>query len=65
VELIGGTAIVAAEKLSAAGGFADLSVWPASYSDHLHLSADLTDAGGHLYHCPDPRLAAIPRSSVP
>jgi hypothetical protein len=25
----------------------------------LHLSADLTDNGAHLYHCPDPRLAAV------
>jgi len=59
VELIGGTAILDAVVLHAAGGFTDLSAWPTSYSDHLHLSADLTDAGGHLYHCPDPRLAAI------
>jgi hypothetical protein len=29
-----------------------------SYSDHLHLSADLTDSGWRLYHCPDPRLSA-------
>jgi hypothetical protein len=59
VELIGGTALLDARALHAAGGFTDLSAWPASYSDHLHLSADLTDADGHLYHCPDPRLAAI------
>lgn len=58
VDLIGGTALVDAEALERAGGFADLSAWTTSYSDHLHLSADLTDAGGHLYHCPDPRLAA-------
>jgi hypothetical protein len=59
VQLIGGTAIVAAGALAAAGGFTDLSAWPASYSDHLHLSADLTGIGGHLYHCPDPRLSAV------
>ena len=59
VELIGGTAVIDAGVLHAAGGFTDLSAWPTSYSDHLHLSADLTDAGGHLYHCPDPRLAAV------
>ena len=58
VELIGGTALIDAEALEGAGGFADLSAWTTSYSDHLHLSADLTDTGGHLYHCPDPRLAA-------
>jgi len=59
VELIGGTAIIDAGALRVAGRFADLSAWPTSYSDHLHLSADLTDAGGHLYHCPDPRLGAV------
>ena len=30
-----------------------------SYSDHLHLSADLTESGWRLYHCPDPRLSAV------
>jgi hypothetical protein len=59
VELIGGTALIDAEALRVAGGFTDLSAWPTSYSDHLHLSADLTGTGRHLYHCPDPRLAAI------
>jgi hypothetical protein len=59
VELIGGTALIDAQALHAFGGFTDLSVWPTSYSDHLHLSADLTGAGRHLYHCPDPRLAAV------
>ena len=59
VELVGGTAIIDADVLGTAGRFTDLSAWPTSYSDHLHLSADLTDAGGHLYHCPDPRLGAI------
>lgn len=59
VELVGGTAIIDADVLRTAGRFTDLSAWPTSYSDHLHLSADLTDAGGHLYHCPDPRLGAI------
>jgi hypothetical protein len=59
VELIGGTALIDAHALHAVGGFTDLSAWPTSYSDHLHLSADLTGTGRHLYHCPDPRLAAI------
>jgi hypothetical protein len=44
--------------LRAAGGFADLSAWASGYSDHLHLSAGLADAGASLYHCPDPRLGA-------
>lgn len=58
VKLIGGTALIDAATLGAAGGFADLSVWASGYSDHLHLSASLTDTGAHLYHCPDPRLGA-------
>jgi hypothetical protein len=59
VDLIGGTAVLDAAALSAAGGFVDLSAWRSSYSDHLHLSADLTDAGAALFFCPDPRLAAV------
>lgn len=59
VELIGGTAVVDVEALQDVGGFVDLSAWPSSYSDHLHLSADLTDNGWRLYHCPDPRLSAV------
>ncbi|HEY2579269.1 MAG TPA: glycosyltransferase [Streptosporangiaceae bacterium] len=58
VQLIGGTALIDAAALRAAGGFADLSAWATGYSDHLHLSADLAAAGAHLYHCPDPRLGA-------
>lgn len=58
VELIGGTALIDAAALRRAGGFRDLSAWATSYSDHLHLSADLTAAGARLYHCPDARLAA-------
>jgi hypothetical protein len=58
VQLIGGTALIDAAALRAAGGFADLSEWATGYSDHLHLSADLAAAGAHLYHCPDPRLGA-------
>lgn len=58
VRLIGGTALIDAEILRTAGGFADLSAWASGYSDHLHLSADLTDTGARLYHCPDPRLGA-------
>lgn len=58
VQLIGGTALIDADVLRAAGGFADLSGWATGYSDHLHLSADLAAAGAHLYHCPDPRLGA-------
>jgi Glycosyl transferase family 2 len=58
VNLIGGTALIDAATLRATGGFADLSAWASGYSDHLHLSAALTDAGAHLYHCPDPRLGA-------
>jgi hypothetical protein len=58
VQLIGGTALIDAAALRAAGGFADLSAWVTEYSDHLHLSADLAAAGAHLYHCPDPRLGA-------
>jgi hypothetical protein len=58
VRLIGGTALVDAAVLRAAGGFADLSAWASGYSDHLHLSAGLADAGAQLYHCPDPRLGA-------
>jgi hypothetical protein len=58
VQLIGGTALIDAGVLRAAGGFTDLSAWASGYSDHLHLSAALTDAGAHLYHCPDPRLGA-------
>lgn len=58
VQLIGGTALIDAAVLRAVGGFSDLSAWASGYSDHLHLSAALTDAGGHLYHCPDPRLGA-------
>jgi Glycosyl transferase family 2 len=58
VQLIGGTALIDAGVLRAAGGFTDLSAWASGYSDHLHLSAALTDTGAHLYHCPDPRLGA-------
>lgn len=58
VQLIGGTALIDAAALRAAGGFTDLSGWATGYSDHLHLSADLAAAGAHLYHCPDPRLGA-------
>lgn len=58
VQFIGGTALITADALNRAGGFADLSRWPTSYSDHLHLSADLTAAGATLYHCPDPRLGS-------
>lgn len=59
VELIGGTALLDADALRRAGGFVDLSSWASSYSDHLHLSADLTDVGTRLWHCPDPRLGAV------
>ncbi|MFI7026944.1 glycosyltransferase [Micromonospora sp. NPDC049900] len=58
VELIGGTALLDADALRRIGGFVDLSSWASSYSDHLHLSADLTDTGTRLWHCPDPRLSA-------
>lgn len=58
VALIGGTVLIDAAALAKAGGFADLSAWHSGYSDHLHLSADLTDAGTRMYHCPDPRLSA-------
>jgi hypothetical protein len=58
VQLIGGAALIDAEALRAAGGFTDLSAWASGYSDHLHLSAAVTDAGARLYHCPDPRLGA-------
>jgi hypothetical protein len=58
VRLIGGTALIDAAALEAAGGFADLSAWATGYSDHLHLSADLAASGARLYHCPDPRLGA-------
>jgi hypothetical protein len=58
VRLIAGTALIDANVLRAAGGFADLSAWASGYSDHLHLSAGLADAGASLYHCPDPRLGA-------
>ncbi|MEH1130673.1 glycosyltransferase family 2 protein [Micromonospora sp. CPCC 206061] len=59
VQLIGGTALIDADALRRAGGFVDMSAWTSSYADHLHLSADLTDTGAHLYHCPDPRLSAV------
>ena len=60
VHLIGGTAILDRRWLLTAGGFQDLSgAWRSSYSDHLHLSADLTDLGATLYHCPDPRVSAV------
>ena len=58
VQLIAGTALIGADELRRAGGFVDLTGWNSSYSDHLHLSADLTDSGVHLYHCPDHRLGA-------
>ncbi|MGH3812986.1 MAG: glycosyltransferase family 2 protein [Pseudonocardiaceae bacterium] len=59
VRLIGGTAILDLGWLLEAGGFRDLSsAWRSSYSDHLHLSADLTDVGAMLCHCPDPRASA-------
>ncbi|MEV4416198.1 glycosyltransferase [Catellatospora sp. NPDC049609] len=58
VQIIGGTALVTADALHRAGGFTDLSMWPTSYSDHLHLSADLADAGAGLCHCPDPRIGS-------
>ncbi|MGH3854817.1 MAG: glycosyltransferase family 2 protein [Pseudonocardiaceae bacterium] len=59
VGLIGGTAILDLRWLRKARGFRDLSsAWTSSYSDHLHLSADLTDVGAALYHCPDPRVSA-------
>ena len=59
VWLIGGTAILNRHWLLEARGFQDLSsAWCSSYSDHLHLSADLTDLGATLYHCPDPRASA-------
>lgn len=59
VRLIGGTAILDLGWLLKACGFRDLSrAWRSSYSDHLHLSADLTDLGAMLYHCPDPRVSA-------
>lgn len=58
VQLIGGTCLIDRQALDHAGGFVDLSDWKSSYSDHLHLSADLTDTGARLYHCPDPRLGA-------
>jgi hypothetical protein len=57
--LIGGTAILDLGWLRKTSGFRDLSsAWRSSYSDHLHLSADLTDIGATLYHCPDPRVSA-------
>lgn len=60
VRLIGGTAILDRHWLLTARGFQDLSgAWRSSYSDHLHLSADLTDLGATLYHCPDPRVSAV------
>ncbi|MGH8883582.1 MAG: hypothetical protein ACRDYX_00065 [Egibacteraceae bacterium] len=58
VQLVNGTCLLDAKAVRLIGGFADLSAWRTSYSDHLTLAADLTAAGGHLYHCPDPRLAA-------
>ncbi len=59
VQLIGGTALLDLHWLLEACGFQDLSsAWRSSYSDHLHLSADLTDLGATLYYCPDPRMSA-------
>ncbi len=59
VRLIGGTTILDLGWLRKTCGFRDLSsAWRSSYSDHLHLSADLTDIGATLYHCPDPRVSA-------
>lgn len=59
VSLIGGTALVDATALARIGGFADQSAWRSSYAEHLSLSAVLAEAGGRLYHCPDPRLGAV------
>lgn len=58
VQLVNGTCLLDAAAVRKIGGFADLTAWRTSYSDHLTLAADLTAAGGHLYHCPDPRLSA-------
>jgi GT2 family glycosyltransferase len=58
VELMNGTCLVDAATLRHAGGFPDLSSWPAASPEHLYLAVALTRAGGHLYHMPDPRLAA-------
>ncbi len=58
VQLIGGTALLDFDALHRAGGFVNLSSWASSYSDHLHLSSDLTDTGTRLFHCPDFRLGA-------
>jgi len=58
VQLVNGTCLIDAQMLGDVGGFADLSAWRTSYSDHLTLAAALTRTGGMLYHCPDPRLAA-------
>lgn len=58
VQLVNGTCLLDAEAVRDVGGFADLTAWRTSYSDHLTLAAELTAAGGHLYHCPDPRLSA-------
>jgi hypothetical protein len=58
VQLVNGTCLIEAHMLREVGGFADLSAWRTSYSDHLTLAAALIRAGGTLYHCPDPRLGA-------
>ncbi|MFJ2032008.1 glycosyltransferase family 2 protein [Streptosporangium sp. NPDC087985] len=58
VQVIAGTALMDAAALAAIGGCADASAWRSAYPEHLYLSADLTDAGYTLYHCPDPRLGA-------
>jgi GT2 family glycosyltransferase len=58
VQLVSGTCLLDAAAVRGIGGFADLAAWRTSYSDHLTLAAELTDAGKRLYHCPDPRLSA-------
>jgi hypothetical protein len=57
--MVSGFCLLAAGAVADVGGYADLTGWTTSYSDHLTLAADLTAAGWHLYHNPDPRLAAI------
>lgn len=58
VQLVNGTCLLDAAAVRGIGGFADLTAWRTSYSDHLTLAAELTAAGGRLYHCPDQRLSA-------
>lgn len=57
--MVSGVCVLDRDLLGHVGGYADLAGWRSAYSDHLELAADLAAVGRHVWHIPDPRLAAI------